>query len=73
MAIGHYCLSCQSAYCNHALQINEHNSRLEHGRLMAGMPLNMMASVVMSEDNTISVAVPTDSKKDKRLLLLRRR
>lgn len=71
MAIGHYCLRCNSAYCNHALQINEHNSRLEHGRLLAGMPMNIMASVVMAEDNTISIA--TNSKKDKRLLLLRRR
>ncbi len=73
MSIGAYCQRCQSAFCNHCLQINEHNSRMESDRRMAGMSIGMshqeMISMVQNSPTmTTTMEMP---KKDKKLLLLR--
>ena len=72
MSIGAYCQKCQSAFCNHCLQINEHNARMESDRRMAGMVLQYQPEMVMRIESGSSITVVNDTQKNKKLLLLRR-
>lgn len=74
MSIGAFCNRCNSAFCNHCLQINEHNSRMEYDRRMAGMPLGIHPEMLRNayapeEEKTAKSKKP---KKNTKLLLLRR-
>lgn len=76
MSIGAYCQSCRSAFCNHCLQINEHNMRMERDRMMAGMGnmvTTMQPEMVMRIEEGSSITLVTDTPKNKKLLLLSRR
>lgn len=74
MSIGSFCRSCNSAFCNHALQINEHNARMEYDRYQAGMMMQIPPEITaeMVKNNAVT-SEKKSTKKDKKLLLLRRR
>lgn len=69
MSIGAYCQSCRSSFCNHCLQNNEHNSRMEHDRSDSGMVM-MQPEMVMRIAEGSSITVMTDIPKNKKLLLM---
>lgn len=68
MSIGAYCVRCESAFCNHCLQINEHNSRMEYARYQAGMMMEIPPELTVESANK---KIGTKVNKDKKLLLLR--
>lgn len=73
MAIGHYCARCNSAFCNHCLQINEYNARMEHERYQSGMLMSAPEVTMRIEGTENQITVATgEPKKNKKLLLLRR-
>ncbi len=75
MSIGAFCRHCNSAFCNHALQINEHNIRMEYDRRMGGMIMQMapeITAATVKNNSVTSAKKSTKVAKDKKLLLLRR-
>lgn len=74
-----YCARCASHYCAHALQINEHNMRVQHDRTMitgistssTSFPGMDLRAIVEAQEQVISVA--NRPPRDKNILLLLRR
>jgi hypothetical protein len=74
-----YCARCASYYCDHALQINEHNMRVQHDRsLVTGIsttstsfPGMDLRALVEAQEQVTSIA--NKPLQDKKILLLLRR